>query len=298
MHESLTELNLEQVINNIRPNCQTIKWLDGGDNRFVILVDDTEVFRFPKQKGDIEAGQYEYAALELLDGQLAVAVPKPIELAADGSYNVLSYLPGKVISKKDATELSYDDRSNLGNAIAMVVNGLNTTLRKEDLLNLRSADQLNSNRDDYYAAAYQTACQQDSQYAQLYCQTYERIQQLRPDGFNTDTIIFGDFNPANIVLSDDNKLTGVMDWTGLGFGDIHRELRPVFAMVGSPAFDEVMQTIDPTLGPVDKELVRLCATEHELAILVTGKQKGQLTPARTELAMYLLDQWLPAGWNN
>lgn len=83
-------------------------------------------------------------------------------------------------------------------------------------------------------------------------------------------------------------MTGLIDWTELGLGDIHNELRPVFSVIGQEAFDEMVDA----LGPVNKDLVRTLAIIHELSVLVSGKQRGSLTPERTRLAMNSLGQWL------
>jgi len=122
------------------------------------------------------------------------------------------------------------------------------------------------------------------------------LQQVRPNGSASNVIVFGDFNSPNLVLSDDNELKGIIDWTELGIGDIHNELRPVFSVIGQQAFEETVASINPELGPINQDLVRLLAVVHELTILVTGKQTGQLTPERTKLAIDSLDQWLDEGW--
>lgn len=295
MHESLTNSDLEKTIRTLRPECQEITWIEGGDNRYVALVDGTEVFRFPKEESGKEAGIYEYNVLELVYGGLSVTTPQPLALAHDGAYNVQSFLPGNVLSKRQAADLPIGARRDLGVTLARVINELNTIIKPEDLLNLMHGERKSSNRDDYYAAAYQSAKQQDNIYANIYRQVSDRIVGILPSGFCNDAIIFGDFNPANLILSDDNKLTGIIDWTGISFGDIHRELRPVYAIVGPDAFDDVLSAVDPKLGPINVDLVRLCAAQHELAVLVMGKQKGVLTQNRTNLALYLLDKWLPIG---
>lgn len=87
-------------------------------------------------------------------------------------------------------------------------------------------------------------------------------------------------------------MTGIIDWTELGFGDIHNELRPVFSVIGSEAFEDMVKVINPSLGPINKDLVRLNAVVHELSILVAGKQKGELTPERSKLAEDSIRLWL------
>jgi aminoglycoside phosphotransferase (APT) family kinase protein len=297
MSETLTRREPQQIIDDVRPEHGTIEWLYGGDNRHVAVVDG-EAFRFPKDDGGIEVGRYEYEALELLQGKLSIGIPRPIELAPDGSYNVLSFLPGKVLSKQAVSELPFDKRHALGVAIGTVMNELNAKLSRDEIAKLSMTRPLARNSDDYYAATYETALIQDSRFAAVYRENYERLQLLRPQGSNSNIVVFGDFSPPNLVLSDDNRLVGVIDWTDLGFGDIHNELRPVFSAIGQPAFEGIIQTVEANLGPIDRNLVRLGAVVHELAVLVGGKQKGELTPPRTKLATDLLDQWLDKDWKD
>jgi aminoglycoside phosphotransferase (APT) family kinase protein len=296
MNEALTRLQPEEIINRVRPDHQSIQKFEGGDNRDVFVVDGVEAFRFPKNESGVEVGRYEFEALKLVYGKLSTAVPRPIELAQDGSYNVQGFLEGNVLRKHSVAELPFEKRRNLGIAIAGVINELNANVTKDDLASIPTERTLVRNRDDYYAGIYETAQQQDTHYAAAYRENYELLQQARPNGSASNVIVFGDFSSPNLVLSDDNELKGVIDWTELGIGDIHNELRPVFSVIGQQAFESMVATINPELGPINQDLVRLLAVVHELTILVTGKQTGQLTPERTKLAVDSLDQWLHEGW--
>lgn len=292
MSETLYSQNPEEIINAARPNYEYIKWFNGGDNRDVIVVDGVEAFRFPKDESGIEVGRFEFEAVKLVRGKLHVVVPKPIELAPDGSYNVLEFLQGKVLSKQEVTELPYDARRDMGVAIAGVINDLNINITPEEVTAIPSQRPFIRNRDDYYAGVYQAAQDQDGVYADTYRKKYQQLHQLRPDGSASNIVVFGDFSSPNLVLSDDYRLTGLIDWTELGLGDIHNELRPVFSVIGQEAFDEMVEALDPKIGSVNKELVRILAIIHELSVLVSGKQKGSLTQERTQLAVNSLNQWL------
>ncbi len=292
MAETLIKQEPEDIINRVRPDHQTVQWFNGGDNRDVVVVDGREAFRFPKNDVGVEVIHYEFEVLKLLHGKLSVAIPEPIELAADGSYNVLSFLPGKVLKKHEVAALPFEKRRDMGLAIAGVINELNSVISREALQAIPTNRSLVRSRDDYYAAIYKTALEQDSDYAKTYRQTYEHLQTLRPNGSTSNIIVFGDFSSPNLVLSDDDQLSGIVDWTELGYGDIHNELRPVFSVIGQQAFEEMVADLDNSLGPVDQEQVRLLAITHELGVLVSGKQKGVLTPERTKLATDSLQNWL------
>ncbi len=292
MSETINNKSPEEIINRVRPNHVTIEQFNGGDNRDVVVVDGIEAFRFPKDESGVEVGRFEFEAVKLVQGKLHVAVPEPIELAPDGSYNVLGFLQGKVLSKHAVTELSYEQRRNLGIAIAGVINDLNSNIAPDQITSIPSKRPHTRSRDDYYAQVYETAIGQESAHAATYRSQYERLQQMRPAGSASNTIVFGDFSSPNLVLSDDYQLTGLIDWTELGLGDLHNELRPVFSVIGQQAFDEMVTSIDPKLGPIDEDLVRTLAIIHELSVLVSGKQKGTLTSERTKLAVNSLRQWL------
>lgn len=285
MAETLIRQEPEDIINRVRPDHQSVEWFNGGDNRDVVVVDGREAFRFPKNEVGVEVINYEFEALKLLRGKLSVDIPEPIELAPDGAYNVLSFLPGKVLKKHEVAALPFEKRRDMGVAIAGVINELNSVINREALQAIPTNRSFVRSRDDYYAAIYQAALQQDGDYAKTYCQTYEHLQTLRPNGSASNIIVFGDFSSPNLILSDDDQLTGIVDWTELGFGDIHNELRPVFSVIGQQAFETMVASLDNGLGPVDQELVRLLAITHELGVLVNGKQKGLLTSERTKLAI-------------
>ncbi len=122
MNEALDIQDYETVISRLRPDYQTIKRYDGGDNRDVVVVDGEEAFRFAKDADGTEVNIYEFEALRLIQGRLSVAVPRPIELALDGSYNVLSFLQGKVLSKHEVAVLSFENRRDMGLVIGGVIN--------------------------------------------------------------------------------------------------------------------------------------------------------------------------------
>ena len=286
----------EQIIKKVRQNYKSLVWVEGGDNREVAVVDGLEVFRFSKDDSGIAVGRYEFDVLKLLQGRLTVDMPAPIELAIDCSYNVLSFLPGKVLSKKAVTELSFEKRRSLGVAIAGVINELNSKINQEELLAIPTSRPFARNRDEFYAAVYHFAQQQKTKYAVAYCHNYDQMRALRPDGSSSNIIVFGDFSSPNLVLSDHDELSGVIDWTELGLGDIHNELRPVFSVIGQSAFEQMIKALDPQLGTVDQEIVRLSAVIHELSVIVHGKQKGILSAERAKLATDSLDIWLPKDW--
>lgn len=292
MSEALQTQSPEDIINAVRPNHKSVEWFTGGGNRDVVVVDGVEAFRFPKDESGVEVGRFEFEAIKLVYGKLHVAVPKPIELALDGSYNVMEFLPGKVLGKHEVTELPFDAKRDLGVAIAGVLNELNTNITPEEVMAIPNNRSYIWDRDAYYAGINETAVTQVGNYAEQYQKQYQRLRQMRPDGSEKNVIVFGDFSSPNLVLSDDYRLKGLVDWTELGMGDIHNELRPVFSVIGPEAFDELVDAIDPKLGPINKELVRTLAIVHELSILVSGTHRGALTQERTHLAVNSLNQWL------
>ena len=295
MTETMSHQTPEDIINAVRPDHESIEWYDGGDNRDVVVVDGTEAFRFPKDAAGVEIGSFEFEAVRLAYGKLHVAVPRPIELARDGSYNVLEFLQGTVLKKHEVAALPYDKRRDIGIALAGVLNDLNANITQQEVLAIPSERPIVRNRDDHYANVYETAGSQDGGYASVYRSQYKRMRSMRPDGSANSIIVFGDLSSPNLVLSEDHQVTGLIDWTELGLGDIHNELRPVFSVIGQEAFDEMVSALDPKLGPVNKDLVRTLAIIHELSVLVAGKQRGSLTPERTQLAIDSLGQWLDAS---
>jgi hypothetical protein len=189
MSESVNRQSPEAIINAVRPDHHEIKWYDGGDNRDVVVVDGVEAFRFPKDESGIEAGRFEFAAVSLAYGKLHVAVPKPIELAPDDSYNAMEFLQGKVLSKHEVAALPYDKRRNMGVALAGVLNDLNANITREEIAAIPSQRSIIRNRDDYYAQVYETAVHQENGYASIYRNQYERLQQLRPGGSASNIIV-------------------------------------------------------------------------------------------------------------
>jgi aminoglycoside phosphotransferase (APT) family kinase protein len=169
MSEALDTQLPQEIINRVRPEHQSVQRFEGGDNRDVFVVDGAEAFRFPKNESGVEANHYEFETLKLVYGKLSVAVPRPIELAPDGSYNVLGFLNGNVLRKHEVTELPFEKRRNLGVAIAGVINELNSVVTVDELTAIQPDRSLVRNRDEYYAQVYETALQQDTKFARWLC---------------------------------------------------------------------------------------------------------------------------------
>lgn len=204
MSKTIHQQSPEDVINAVRPDHQSIKWYEGGDNRDVIVVDDTEAFRFPKDEGGVEVGRFEFEAVSLMQNKLHVAVPKPIELAPDGSYNVLQFLQGTVLKKHEVAALPYDKRRDMGIALAGVLNDLNRNVTPQEVAAISSKIGAKRpsirNRDDYYEQVHETAAGQENAYATIYRKQYERVQSMRPNGSASNIIVFGDLSSPNLVL--------------------------------------------------------------------------------------------------
>jgi len=94
--------------------------------------------------------------------------------------------------------LAREERNALGKSIANVIVDLNEKITKDDLQSVKTERGLERSRDNYYATTYNNALQQDNNYASMYVEQYGHLQSLRPNGSDSNIIVFGDLSTTKL----------------------------------------------------------------------------------------------------
>ena len=284
----------EDLIGQLRPDAQHIVHLGSGDFNDVVRVDD-EVFRFPKTKRGRQVLRYDEAILSKLAGKVTLQIPAVHEIAEDGSYAVLSYVPGQIRSSEEIIAFTTDQKRGMARNIATTMCEISSAFRVEEVLQLQKRYVPWQESEDAY---YENSLQQgtDTNYHEAYVAYYEKFMRRRNEvGAPKQLVIYGDYHYGNMLFNEQNELSGLVDFSDLGVGSVVSDLRQLYRL-GQDVVDEIVADLHGELGQVDMELVRLQAVLHELTVLLRPESQPPHVSPRAELAKALLSEWLGENW--
>ncbi len=254
MHADEVDIGVETVRRLLR--AQFPAWADlkiervpsvGTDNAIFRLGDDMAV-RMPRIHWAATDGDREHTWLQKVASQLPVAVPVPLALGMPGEgypwrWSVVTWLPGD-----DAYGSPPADLNQLALDLARFV----TALHGVDVGGRLRADAPVASRGTPLAkrdAAVSAALEQlmDVLDTEPVAQAWEAAR-AAPRWDGPPIWIHGDLQPTNLLI-EDGRLTGVIDWGGLGVGDPAADLIPAWSIFSGPsraAFRTAMAVDDAT----------------------------------------------------
>ncbi|MFA5004281.1 MAG: aminoglycoside phosphotransferase family protein [Candidatus Saccharimonadales bacterium] len=285
----------EVLIRQLRPQAQHIEYLGAGDFNDVVRVDD-EVFRFPKTDQGRQTLRYDEVILARLAGKVTLQIPEVHETADDGSYAVLSYVPGRMLSSEEIIAFTGDQKQQLAHAIADCMREINGALHVDEVRDIQRQYVPWLEDDD---AHYKTILGNGtySPYHELYEVYHQKLMQRRKDiGAPRQLVTYGDYHYGNMLFNDVHELTGLIDFSAMGPGTVINDLRQLYRL-GQDIVGAVVKELDGELGEVDMEAVRLNAILHEVSVLMRPESQPPHVSPRAELARQLLNQWLGEGWD-
>jgi putative hydrolase of the HAD superfamily len=276
------------TINKLRPDKPT-RYLESGEMNDMILVDETEVFRFPRTTESCQRLEYESKVLQALNGTLTTTIPRLLHLADDKSFSILSYIEGEVLKNREIRQFSVREREQFTKQLAVFMRELNAHLSVAQLDEwTHSLMPASDTWDEYYAAVAKNT---NSEYSDQYRRQYAKVTDLQLKAPKVPIIaIHGDLHAGNMLFKG-TELNGVIDFGDCETGTIYNELRPLYSL-GDTIVGDVIDHLDGSLGDVDKSLVREMAIMHELSVLVRSSDEELKSSSRVAIARDLLASWL------
>lgn len=282
------------AIRHHRPQAERITPLISGEMNDMILVDETEIFRFPRTLESKKRLVYESRVLEALEGKLVTPIPRLIYLDEKKEFSVLSYIKGEVLHAADIQGFSDNKRYDLAHTLAVFMRELNAHLSVTQL-QLWTGELMPSNDswDQYYASIVRS--EHENIYSDQYRRQYKKVTKLQAAAERVPIIaIHGDLHAGNMLFTG-TKLSGVIDFGDCETGTIYNELRPLYSL-GLDMVQRTVSELDGALGEVDVHLVREMAIMHELSVLARSDSETLKTSSRVSIARALLTTWLGNDW--
>ncbi|QSO53354.1 phosphotransferase [Alicyclobacillus curvatus] len=227
----ITETMVQEVLSSQFPELlpARVELLDAGWDNFVFIVNQIYVFRFPRRKIAVELIEMENQLLPWLAPQLPVMIPNPRFMGGQSSlYPFSGYLKidGIVPYRVHLTD---EQRTKAAHPLARFLRALHTLDTEQAIA--------------HRIAASDTIFRLDTK--KRIPQLVERINEARKKGLIRETgpmlafledltdmplrtahrrtVVHGDLNFRNFLITKNGDLTGVIDW-----GDAH---------IGHPAVD-------------------------------------------------------------
>lgn len=285
------------LIRELRPNTEKLELLGAGDINEVILVDNTEVFRFPKDTNGRQMLAYEVEILRELAGKLALQIPEVKQLSDDNSYAIFDYVPGRVLEIQDIINFPTDQKSDLGHRLATLISELNKILNIEHTKALRAHYTPWFEDDETY---YRTKLDwgKETTHYSLYVSYYEAfLKRQNKVGKPQEFVLHGDLHSGNLLFNDRQELTGIIDFGDCGPGTIYNELRQLYRL-GEDIVQVIIAELNGRFGNIDMELIRINAIMHEISILLRPESQPPHYNSRAEVAKELLVMWLGVDWED
>jgi aminoglycoside phosphotransferase (APT) family kinase protein len=287
----------EVLIRAERPDAQRIQHIGAGDINDAVLVDDTEVFRFPKTPADRQTLRFEATILQQLAGKVSLEVPRLHEIAEDNSFAVFSYVAGDILKLDQILAFTPDKKAPLASALATFMIEVKNALSFEETASLRHEQTPHAMDDEqYYDAMLTVGEETHNQLLPLYKKQYHRVKEMFGGVLPTEQFVFhGDLHPGNLIFTDD-KLCGVIDFGDCGPCTIYSELRQQYRM-GSDVVEAIVKGFGEAFGSVDMDIVHQWAIMHEFSVLMRPESQLPNESARAQLARTLLAEWVGSDWN-
>lgn len=283
------------TIRHHRPQAERITPLISGEMNDMILVDETEVFRFPRNDESRQRLYYESRVLRRLDHALVTPIPKLLYFDEKEPFSVLSYIAGEIYDEEQIRDLSYEEKASLAVTLATFMRELNNHLDVSELDNwTKELMSKPETWDAYYERIASTTG--DNVYLKRYKSQYEKVTRLRSTVVNVPVIaIHGDLHAGNMLFQN-GQLSGLIDFGDCETGTIYNELRPLCSL-GEDIVKMVVTELGDALGEVNLELIKEFAIMHELSVLARSTSDQLAEGSRVQVARDLLGTWLGDNWD-
>jgi fructose-1,6-bisphosphatase/inositol monophosphatase family enzyme len=282
------------IIRKHIPNTKHIQPIKSGYVNDVYIVDETHVFRFPKNDTSKKILLFEVEVLRRLEGSTRLAIPLVQHVESDGSWAQFSYIHGVHYDSRTIRGMSEERKRDFASDIAKFLFDMNRSIPREWIKEKIEALPVDRKDDaKYYEKLLELGRENNNHYVDLYETHYSRLMNLHENVFSSEEIVIhGDLHSGNFIFGKDDRLSGIFDFGDCMLHTVYFELRQL-----CPFGDDIVQMAIDALGgrfgQVSTEAVKTLAIAHELSILMRlgSKEETPYDKDRSEIAKRLLRSW-------
>lgn len=249
----------------------------GWDNT-AYLVDETWVFRFPRRELAVELIRNESALLPALASELPLAIPDPRHVGRPSQAFGWPFAGYRLIPGRTACSVSWaeGERARTATALARFLRALHDFPAERARARGATGDTIR--RLDLEYRRTQVAERIEHAVEQGLVESvdaFDGVLDDLPDEFTprADTLVHGDLYARHLLVDDEHRLTGVIDWGDVHVGDPALDLGIVFGFLPPGArasfFDEYGD-----ISPRTRAVARFKALHHGLHIALYAADIG------------------------
>ena len=207
-----------KLIQTIKSSGLALKWKSAkyvpvGFDHDVIIINNTRIFRFPKNSYSKNLLQDEIALLKILSKKISVNIPDYDFIAKNFSYASYPIITGKGLTVKTYNNLTNNQKNILATQIANFLTELHSVpLTKIKNLNIRERfaeielNQLHKRAKKYIYS--RLSLKETMIFDSFFSELSSILKQTRKK-----VLVHGDFSGDHIIINKKNKLSGVIDFT-------------------------------------------------------------------------------------
>lgn len=250
---------------------------EGWDNT-VFRVNGEYVFRFPRRQLGVECIKAELPILSLIAGELPLAIPRPLFVGQPSDAFHWPFAGYQLIRGRTAccARLNDEQRSKCAQPLALFLQALHS-LELESIRSIAKLDEMG--RLDLEKRVPQTHGQLDRieehqlvEHPQKLRDTTDRATHLTRQP-RAAAIVHGDLYARHLIVDDDDRLAGVIDWGDVHFGDPAVDLGVVFMFLPPSSHDSFWQSYG-TVDDATWQLARFRALQHQSVVVNYAHEIG------------------------
>ncbi len=286
---------LDAIIHNHVPHIEEITYIDHGHDNVVVIVNQTLVFRFPRNDRAARRLTFEIALLQYLEGKLSVLpTPKVIEVSTDPLYVVTNYFEGEHLHQSQIEELSDEEQTEIGNQLAEFIHQFSTVITGDYMQRLRKEAGLIGMEEtwpEYFNRLFARNPLPNEQLQPIvdhYYQQWVAYIQTEKGGF----AIHDDLHPANILFSG-TSISAILDFGDANVGTAEEEMRGLYRMGEQVLRATIARYKELTGREITYEHIRIWGIMNDLARYVRYLSEDRTTHPAFIRAQTNLRQWIP-----
>lgn len=292
-HTIINETSATHIIRGICGDECHIDFIRHGQHNLIAKIDESYVYRFPRDKTSLNRFKFEITLLETLNGTLHVHTPKVLRKSFDPAYAMLSLIPGEQFENKDLRAMSDADQKLIGQQLAGFSVGLNKIISPEKIKDIYEQSGAEKTFEPWavYLERIFEKKQSNAELQALIDEYYIAWKHITERDKPTITV-HDDLHPGNLLFLH-NQLHGILDFEHANAGTIEQEFRLLYRIGGSVIEHAAAAYQQLTGYEVDMEAVRVWAIINELAAFVDRHDSERASQGRYLQAQAKLRYLLP-----
>lgn len=243
-------MNLAEVKSNIigqYPEFSNSTYVENrnGWSNYVLIVDETYVFRIPRSNESSRMLEIEKNVLLAINDYIHIDIPKFEYIAkANSKYNFVGYkmIKGSELSEDRLNKLSEIEYREVIESIASFLSQLHSIDTRTDQITSLSLSNRNEEWENFKDKIIENVSDIFSIEECLWIKSFFEDFQ---DGISRDdrgvSLTHGDFTEDHILINNINKISGVIDFGDLALGDVAFDFAGIYLSYGKRFMEDVIK---------------------------------------------------------